>query len=279
MDNLRRYYESQLSGLYTRSEIAALFRTFASELTGMPPSATYFCKDSDFSSKQFTDMQTIAQKLAQGQPYQQILGWCDNGGRRWLVNADVLIPRPETAELIERIGASGLEPASILDLCTGSGFIAVSLALRYPKARVDAVDLSEAALQVARNNAGKHQADVEFWTDDVLHPSDRLTGNAYDLIVSNPPYVCDSEKAGMQPQVYAYEPAMALFVPDDDPLRFYRHIARLAACTLRPGGQLWLEINERFGWQTCSLLEDAGWEARLMQDLSGRDRFVSAARR
>ncbi|MBO4370135.1 MAG: peptide chain release factor N(5)-glutamine methyltransferase [Paludibacteraceae bacterium] len=276
METLRQYYNSLLSDLYSPEECATLYRTFVSEVTGMAANATYFCKDSDFTQNQITELQTIAQKLAMGMPYQHLLGWTEMNGLRWLVSPDVLIPRPETAEMIGMISRQTSSPRNILDWCTGSGFIAISLALRFPKAGIDAADISEKALVVARQNALLHQAAVRLMREDALNPSPSLMQKKYDLIVSNPPYICNSEQTGMPIQVKRYEPAIALFVPDSDPLLFYRHIAAYATTALNPGGTLWFEINERFGAETCQMLEEAGWHATLLRDMAGKDRFVCA---
>ena len=196
-----------------------------------------------------------------------------------------LIPRPETEELVSRIiddlsGTEiGEEPFNILDLCTGSGCIAWSLAAAFPEAMVYGCDLSDAALRYAcRQRVKVGGAKPIFFTADVLSaPPAGLP--KFDVIVSNPPYICDSEKAAMRPNVLDFEPSEALFVPDDDPLVFYRAIARWAGALLRPApsgadpqpaGRIYLEINERFGPEVAALFPNS----RLLQDISGRDRFV-----
>ena len=221
-----------------------------------------------------------------------MLGFTEFCGHRFKVGEGCLIPRPETEELVSRIiddlydDTSGPseslverqareddsldDPFSILDLCTGSGCIAWSLAAEFPEAMVYGCDLSDAALRYAcRQRVKVRGAKPIFFSADVLAaPPAGLP--QFDLIVSNPPYICDSERAAMRPNVLDFEPAEALFVPDDDPLKFYRAIARWADALLRPDGHLYLEINERFGPAVAALFPGA----RILQDLSGRDRFV-----
>ena len=231
-------------------------------------------------------------ELATGRPLQYVLGVTEFCGHRFKVGEGCLIPRPETEELVSRIiddlysenddtnVIPGLtrnlnandddSPFSILDICTGSGCIAWSLAAEFPEAMVYGCDISDAALRYACKQRVKVRgAKPIFFTADVLAaPPAGLP--QFDVIVSNPPYICDSERAAMRPNVLDFEPAEALFVPDDDPLKFYRAIARWADALLRPDGHLYLEINERFGPAVAALFPGA----RILQDLSGRDRFV-----
>ena len=220
-------------------------------------------------------------ELETGRPLQYVLGVTEFCGHRFKVGEGCLIPRPETEELVSCIiddlyagedsdADEDDGPFSILDLCTGSGCIAWSLAAEFPEAMVYGCDLSEAALRYAcRQRIKVRGAKPVFFSADVLAaPPAGLP--KFDLIVSNPPYICDSERAAMRPNVLDFEPVEALFVPDDDPLRFYRAIARWADALLRPDGHLYLEINERFGPETAALFPGA----RVVQDLTGRDRFV-----
>ena len=237
------------------------------------------------------------EELSTGRPLQYVLGFTEFCGHRFKVGEGCLIPRPETEELVSRIiddlyadddsavpgstspvmsGSTGhLEaddygPFSILDLCTGSGCIAWSLAAEFPEAMVYGCDLSDAALRYAcRQRIKLRGAKPIFFSADVLAaPPAGLP--KFDVIVSNPPYICNSERAAMRPNVLDFEPAEALFVPDDDPLRFYRAIARWADALLRPDGHLYLEINERFGPEVAALFPGS----RIVADITGRDRFV-----
>ena len=215
-------------------------------------------------------------ELATGRPLQYVLGVTEFCGHRFKVGEGCLIPRPETEELVSRIiddlsgQEIGEEPFNILDICTGSGCIAWSLAAEFPEAMVYGCDISDAALRYACKQRVKVRgAKPIFFTADVLAaPPAGLP--QFDVIVSNPPYICDSERAAMRPNVLDFEPAEALFVPDDDPLRFYRAIARWADALLRPDGHIYLEINERFGSEVAALFPGS----TIHPDISGRDRFV-----
>ena len=236
-------------------------------------------------------MSSALDELVTGRPLQYVLGFTEFCGHRFKVGEGCLIPRPETEELVSRIiddlyadedapvmpGATGHlsddeedGPFSILDICTGSGCIAWSLAAEFPEAMVYGCDLSEAALRYACKQRVKLRgAKPIFFSADVLaEPPAGLP--KFDVIVSNPPYICDSERAAMRPNVLDFEPAEALFVPDDDPLKFYRAIARWADALLRPDGHVYLEINERFGPEVAALFPGS----QVVPDISGRDRFV-----
>ena len=215
-------------------------------------------------------------ELATGRPLQYVLGVTEFCGHRFKVGEGCLIPRPETEELVSRIiddlsgQEIGDEPFNILDLCTGSGCIAWSLAAEFPEAMVYGCDLSDAALRYACKQRVKVRgAKPIFFSADVLvTPPAGLP--KFDVIVSNPPYICESERVLMRTNVKDFEPAEALFVPDDDPLRFYAAIARWADVLLRPDGRLYLEINERFGTAVAALFPGS----HIAPDISGRDRFV-----
>ena len=209
-------------------------------------------------------------------PAQYITGFAWFLDRKFAVREGVLIPRPETEELVRMItdrcrGRSGLR---VLDVGTGSGCIAVTLAAEMKQAKVVAVDVSESALEVARENARRHRVSVDFVRCDMLQEG---PSGYFDLIVSNPPYVTLQEKDEMQPNVLRYEPHRALFVPDDDPLVFYRAIAEYGCCSLNPGGMLWFELNERYGSEVASLLEQSGYsEVAVHDDMFGKQRMAEA---
>jgi release factor glutamine methyltransferase len=190
-----------------------------------------------------------------------------------------LIPRPET-ELLARFVIDqlrGSRAKKVLDIGTGSGCLAITIALEVPNTNVHATDVSTEALSMARHNARKLQARVEFQTHDIL--SDPLTFGPLDIVVSNPPYVLESEQQDMEPNVKEFEPAVALFVPDTDPLLFYKIIAEKALASLVPNGVLITEINELFGQETKALFQTIGFkEVTILQDLEGKDRFVSGIR-
>lgn len=225
-------------------------------------------------------------RLAAGEPLQYVLGKADFYGRRFTVSPSVLIPRPET-ELLCRMASDHIAHSSdvrVLDLCTGSGCIAWTLALECPGSSVTAVDISEDALEIARNQDFKEEMSVAGAVSPVFVNADVLgsvqpTLGKFDLIVSNPPYVMDKEKALMRTNVLEHEPHLALFVSDDDPLLFYRAIARWADCLLTPEGKGIVEINEALGEATARVFTDAGFScAQVIKDLSERDRFVMFSR-
>ena len=209
-------------------------------------------------------------------PAQYITGFAWFLDRKFAVREGVLIPRPETEELVRMItdrcrGRSGLR---VLDVGTGRGCIAVTLAAEMKQAKVVAVDVSESALEVARENARRHRVSVDFVRCDMLQEG---PSGHFDLIVSNPPYVTLQEKNEMRPNVLRYEPHRALFVPDDDPLVFYRAIAEYGCRSLNPGGMLWFELNERYGSEVASLLEQSGYsEVAVHDDMFGKQRMAEA---
>lgn len=216
--------------------------------------------------------------LKQYRPIQHIIGYTDFCGCRISVSPDVLIPRPETEEMVNSLtpGPSPYgEGSRILDLCTGSGCIAIALKKNFPKADVTAVDISPAALKIALENAKNNGADIHFMQTDVLNGVDGLSGS-YGLIVSNPPYVMEKERAQMQRNVLDYDPALALFVPDDDPLRFYKAIANIAKEHLAKDGMLVVEINESLADKTSELFHKQGFSPEVHDDFRGKHRWVSA---
>lgn len=217
-----------------------------------------------------------AKRLAQGEPLQYVVGTAPFGELRFEVTPATLIPRPETLELVEWVATDEqVRPAlRLLDIGTGSGCIAISLAKLLPQAVVSAWDISADALAVARRNAECNGVAVDFKQVDVLHITEAET---YDCIVSNPPYICEAEKTEMTDSVLLHEPHTALFVPNNDPLRFYRAIAQLALSSLSPGGALYFEINRAYGVETCNMLRELGFvDVELRQDFYGNDRMVRA---
>lgn len=243
---------------------------------GVPPIDVYADKVRQFSAEETRRLAAMSRRLADGEPLQYVLGKARFAGRSFRVGPGVLIPRPETEELAEWAATEWEgRPARVLDAGTGSGCIAVTLALRLPEAEVEAWDVSEEALAFARRNAADCGASVRFERRDLLDPppGDRR----FEVIVSNPPYVRERERVGMSPTVWKHEPPQALFVPDDDPLLFYRALARLAHACLAPGGRIYLETNEAYGAATASLLRQAGFaHVRLRQDAFGKDRMAGA---
>ena len=269
--------QRRLGPLYPAQEVKAIAFRLLEHYTDIPSYKYVAEPDLPLSdARQEASLLAALDDLATGRPLQYVLGFTEFSGHRFKVGDGCLIPRPETEELVSRIidDLSGTEisdePFNILDLCTGSGCIAWSLAAAFPEAMVYGCDLSDAALRYAcRQRVKVHGAKPIFFSADVLAaPPAGLP--KFDVIVSNPPYICESERAAMRSNVLDFEPAEALFVPDEDPLRFYRAVARWADALLRPDGHLYLEINERFGPAVAALFPNS----RVLQDLSGRDRFV-----
>lgn len=217
----------------------------------------------------------LVKRLLDNEPLQYILGTADFHGLKLKVTPDVLIPRPETSQLVDMIvdRMGSRSDLRVLDIGTGSGAIAIALGRSLPFASVEAIDISDKALAVAEANARDLKVKVKFSQADILKSS--LPSDTYDIIVSNPPYITESEKKDMEPNVLLHEPSTALFVSDSDPLVFYRRITALAAKSLRKGGLLAFEINREYGRQTLQLLVDEGLErVELYKDSFGNDRFV-----
>lgn len=251
--------------------LAEVFRFSALDLYGG--------KDREFSEKEHAELEDILSRLKRFEPFQYITGETSFLGMPFYVDRNVLVPRPETAELVEWIVSdyASLPGKRVLDIGTGSGCIAVSLARLLPRSRVKAWDISDAALSVARRNAERNGVEVECSRVDVLSQVGAMPDA--DIFVSNPPYIREREKADMERNVLDWEPAQALFVPDEDPLLFYRRIAELGAGHLAPGGVLYYEINQAYGRETVELLRSMGYrDVVLRKDLSGNDRMVKATR-
>lgn len=276
MNKIVAYIRSRLQPYYTAEEVSALSRIVCCDLFGQAPTDYYLGKDIALSPKKEQELEDILQRLSRFEPLQYIEGRTLFLGREFWVAPGVLIPRPETEELVELMLKEIPADARILDVGTGSGCIAISLAKELPDALVTAWDVSPEALSVARVNARKLQANVRFVECDVLACQVDEVG-LYDVIVSNPPYVTEAEKADMEPNVLQWEPSLALFVPDDDPLRFYRRIAVLGRDMLADGGRLYFEINRAYGREMVEMLRTMGYVGvRVEKDLSQNDRFVIA---
>lgn len=219
-------------------------------------------------------------RLAAGEPIQYVLGYTEFCGRKFKVGPSVLIPRPETGQLVDEalklLAATG-RPAKVLDLCTGSGCIAWSVALGAPGVSVTAADISEPALALARSQFEDVPSGLnvpEFVCSDLLGGCREISGR-FDLLLSNPPYVMEKEKAAMRRNVLDYEPGIALFVPDDDPLLFYRALASVSLRLLDSSGTGVVEINEALGPETAAVFEAAGYrKTEILRDIFGKDRFV-----
>ena len=249
--------------------------------TGAQRVALYARPDTEVTPEQQQHAERLAARRATGEPVQYVLGEAEFFGRPFRVSPAVLVPRPETEEVVERALAclASVEAPWVLDVGTGSGAIAVTVAAQRPDAEVFAVDVSPEALAVARHNAEALGVAVAFIEADALSPA--LVAEvppAFDLVVSNPPYVPDAERAGLQAEV-RWEPELALFVPDADPLRFYRALAGHALALLKPEGWLVVETHADHGQAVAALFAEAGLaDAEVHPDLAGRDRIAVARR-
>lgn len=270
------YIRRKLQGRYDPREAGNLSRIICCEILGQQTVDYYLGKDIILSVKEEQELESILARLHNFEPIQYILGEARFLGRTFRVAPGVLIPRPETEELVEMM-LKELSPVSrVLDVGTGSGCIAISLAKELPESQVTAWDVSGEALSIAAANSKALQASVRFEQRDVL-TYEPCVVDCYDVIVSNPPYVIEAEKQEMEHNVLDWEPSLALFVPDTDPLRFYRRIAVLGLEMLTSGGKLYFEINRAFGKDTVAMLCETGYRAvRLQKDISHNDRFVIA---
>lgn len=275
MNQLLHDIADRLSPRLGDQEARAVARALLEELLGLDPVRLYLDKNTQLSSQQQQKLSQALDRLLRDEPLQYILGTQGFMGRTFKVGPGVLIPRPETAGLVSLVLESEKEHACVLDVGTGSGCIALTLALERPSWTVTAMDVSSTALETARKNARLLGAEVGFILADIL--SKALPEDAFDVIVSNPPYVPDADRKDMQPSVRDHEPEEALFVPDGDPLLFYRVIAEKGLSALKAGGGLYFEIHHLMGRAACALLEGMGYgKVRVHKDMEGKDRYVTA---
>ena len=277
MKRITSIIREELSQCYSTGEISALTRIIATELLGLSQ-MTYFLKDEvPLTAEQQTLLNNAIERLKREEPIQYILGYCDFCGLRFKVTPATLIPRPETSELVEWVASEATGNERILDIGTGSGCIAVSLAHKMPQSKVTAWDISPGALAVAAKNSKTNNCAVAFEQVDIL--AYEPTGEQFDIIVSNPPYIKENEKEAMHANVLDWEPHTALFVPDSDPLLFYRTIAEKGRSILKPGGRLYFEINRAHGKETMEMLAALGYtDIELRKDFAENDRMIRAVK-
>ena len=319
LQKTKRHFTEILAEQFPQREAEQLMRILLEDLFGIDWNQQLMNPDLRIDEHQHYQLGEAVKRLLSGEPVQYVTGMARFGDLLIKVSPAVLIPRPETEELVQKICTSYLpchspaahvipaeasarawnlwvagckeesmaafykvgahKPFRIWDIGTGSGCIAIALAKHFENAEVVAFDVSEEALQIAKENAESNGAKVTFVQDDVLNSTSDYFNQPVDLVVSNPPYVCDSERAAMEANVLDWEPEKALFVPDDDPLRFYRQILALAKKQLNPGGQVWFEINERMGEEMLSLCREMGFSnAEVLEDFVGKPRFCHACR-
>lgn len=268
-------FRQRLASVYDAAEASAIARLVYEKRCSLSLADILVGKDKQLSADTYEDLEKTLLRLVESEPVQYVLGFAEFCGREFEVNPSVLIPRPETEELCRLV--KPMKDARILDACTGSGCIAITLAASMENAEVWAFDISEEALEVARRNAKSADKNVHFLQCDALKMEEKLDDETFDIIVSNPPYVCKKERISMDRNVLEHEPGLALFVPDDNPLLFYTAITRYAARHLRPNGRLYFEINPKCADEIEDFVNLQGFtQTNIISDSFGKSRFVEA---
>lgn len=269
----------RLTSCYDAGEAKALVRWVLDVRFGLSLTDILCGKVTQLSADDQVELEKIMRRLEKGEPVQYIIGVADFAGRQFHVAPGVLIPRPETAELCEWVVSKAKHASQLLDIGTGSGCIAITLAAELTHAQVSAWDISDDALRIAQDNATQLGVNVTFEKHDILDESPTLGQTTYDVIVSNPPYIKPSERDGMAKNVLDYEPAIALFAPTDNPIIFYQKIADFAWHNLRDGGQLFFELNPLTAEAVGEYLSQLGFsDIEFHQDLYGKQRFLKATK-
>ncbi|NOQ72265.1 MAG: peptide chain release factor N(5)-glutamine methyltransferase [Crocinitomix sp.] len=271
--DLLPYFKKKLGAHYPDREITTIFYWICEDKYELQK---FQVKHSDkrLSESELLEFRSIVKRLEKNEPIQHILGFTEFYGAQIKVNENVLIPRPETEELVDLVLEDCTQGISVLDLCTGSACIAIAIALSNSSIKVSAVDVSADALKTAEQSATLNKVAIELIEMDLLNPNTEVF-EEFDIIVSNPPYVLESDKAEMSANVLEFEPHLALFVADADPLLFYREIAEIGREILAKKGLLFFEIHENFGKETIEMLENLGYQnIELRQDMQGKDRMI-----
>lgn len=280
LKTLREHFYASLEMDYPKTEVQSFFYLLAEYFLRMKRVEVSLNLDASISEKKTEKFQNAIQRLKNQEPIQYIIGSTEFYGMPFKVTKSTLIPRPETEELVQWIldgSKAKSDDLNILDVGTGSGCIAISLAKNQPKAKIYAVDVSKQALAVAKANALLNKVDVEFVPLDILNWDSEFENIEFDIIVSNPPYVRSLEKSFMSANVLRHEPDLALYVADDDPLIFYKKIAEFALEHLKSNGMLFFEINQYLGSEMVQLLTDLDFkDVELKKDMFGNDRMMSA---
>ena len=279
MKQASEFIRQQLTELFSDREITHIINRILCYVCHMQSYQLLTHKDKQLSQTEQMQIREFVSRLQNHEPIQYIMGETEFFGLSFDVNRSVLIPRPETEELVEWVleDNQNKKNLNILDIGTGSGCIAVSLAKHLQNANVSGLDISSEALSVANQNAKKNQVNVKWILADILNDSGQAIPNKLDIIISNPPYVIEQEKDVMQRNVLDYEPQIALFVPNQKALMFYERIADYGKERLKEGGSLYFEINANFGKETCDMLQKKGYrDIDLRRDISGKDRMTKA---
>jgi len=278
LHEIKQSLKLQLAEKLDAVELNSLLSLLMEHVTGWNQVQQVLHKNDSLTESQLNQLNNAAKELAEDKPIQYILGKAWFMGKEYFVNENVLIPRPETEELVDWISEYAHiinKPLQLLDIGTGSGCIAISLKLELPNCSITGLDVSSSALEVAKTNANHLNAAIEWEEQDILMSASLPA--SYDIIVSNPPYIPFNEKANMQVQVKNFEPAIALFVTNEDPLIFYRIIARLGKQYLNSNGQLFFEMHYDQGKAIVALFDEMGYHAELRQDMFGKDRMIRAS--
>jgi release factor glutamine methyltransferase len=279
IDAAARILISSLTGPYDEREASAISSLVMEHLTGMPKSVRVLNKTNLLTGHQKDLFDEYLPDLLRNRPVQYVLGEAWFGPLSFFVNENVLIPRPETEELAEWLLKDGItkdSTISVLDIGTGSGCITVYIKKKRKNLRVMALDISDSALEIARKNAKTHETEIEFYLSDILDPLEWENLDSPDLIISNPPYIPEKQKQMLGPHVKDFEPGLALFVPNEDPIIFYRSIGNFAIQKLKPGGMLFLEIHHDYADKIMDWYDKNGFSVELKKDLSGNNRMIKA---
>lgn len=275
-----KHLQQRLLSLYNSSESANIADMVIEHITGYRGVERHMHSAQSLCIEQIEKLDKICDELVTHKPVQYVIGEAWFAGMKFFVNENVLIPRPETEELIEWICKETMKQTlinvDVLDIGTGSGCIPIALKMKLKHAAITSIDISKNALAVAKQNAMAMNAEIQFKEVDFLNEQQWLNFGKYDIIVSNPPYIKNSESQNMHNNVLFFEPHIALFIPDNDALLFYKKIAAFGKTHLNKGGQMFMEINEALGNETVAMLETAGYVVELKKDMQEKDRMVKA---
>lgn len=286
ISDIVRFFRDELNERYDKEEIESFIAYCFEEFVNIKRSEIKLRAADTISESELLKFNFAVKDLKKNKPIQYILGKADFYGLKFKVTPDVLIPRPETEELVdliikenqdERLKTDDSRLTTILDIGTGSGCIPIVLKKKIPSAKVYSIDISERAIAIAQQNARLNNVDVEFIQQDILSPANEFLSNGikFDIIVSNPPYIRESEKQQMHANVLENEPHIALFVQDHEPLLFYKAIADMALKQLKPGGKIYFEINEALGSETKEMLEEKGFKnVVIVKDINNKNRIL-----
>ena len=276
---IKSVFQSKLHPLYPKQEIDSLFYLVVNNLLNYSKIDIHMNPDKNMPPDTEKQMLEILEKLSTGQPVQYVLGKTEFFGCSLNIDDRALIPRQETEFLVDMVVKKHHpeEIRNIIDIGTGSGCIAIALAKSFPNSRISAIDISTEALELAKINAYQNSVKIDLFKDDILNY--KATYGIYDIIISNPPYITNSEKRYMHNNILGFEPGEALFVPDHEPLIFYTAIAGFGEKYLSAVGKIYVEINENFGKETAELFSDRGYgSVQLFKDMSNKFRYLAAAR-